>query len=86
MNIGAIYKNYDQLCELLEARKPYTKPACFIRGGKSKYLDESDFPAIKKIFPKAEIVTIPSAGHWVHIDAPERFTEIVVNFLNRNDN
>ncbi len=85
MNIGGIYKNYNQLCGALKAPRQYTKPACFIRGGKSKYIVESDIPAIKKLFPKAEIVTVPKASHWVHVDAPERFTEIVVDFLNRNE-
>lgn len=45
-------------------------PVIFIRGEKSAYLPAGDEPAIKRIFPAAEFVTIPGAGHWIHADAP----------------
>ncbi len=83
MNLKGVYDNYERLCEPLEIEGQFMKPACFIRGGKSKYIEASDVSDIKKIFPSAEILTIPNASHWVHIDAPQRFTETVVDFLNR---
>jgi pimeloyl-ACP methyl ester carboxylesterase len=38
---------------------------------------------IRQIFPQAAIATLPEAGHWVHVEAPEEFFQTVLNFLNR---
>jgi pimeloyl-ACP methyl ester carboxylesterase len=46
-------------------------PALFLRGERSPYLGEGDLPAIRALFPRAELVTVAGAGHWVHVDRPE---------------
>jgi pimeloyl-ACP methyl ester carboxylesterase len=83
MNLKAIHKNYDRLCKTIESRPGpgFGKPACFIRGGWSNYVTEIDFGTIVNVFPRVEIRTFGNAGHWVHVDAPERFTETVSKFL-----
>ena len=40
-----------------------------------------DLPVIGQLFPNAELVTIKDAGHWVHVDAPEEFSDTVLGFL-----
>jgi pimeloyl-ACP methyl ester carboxylesterase len=77
----AIDRNYDSLAGAIAAPRPFVKPACFIRGGRSNYIQEHDFPSILESFPHAEIHTIEQAGHWVHVDAPEPFLSLVTNFL-----
>jgi len=57
------------------------KPACFIRGGRSNLLDESDFPAIRACFLLAQFKTIANACHWVHFDAADEFYTMVTDFL-----
>ena len=52
----------------------------FMRGGKSNYILEEDYEAIKKVFPISKIHTIASAGHWIHAEAPEEFIEEVIGF------
>lgn len=42
---------------------------------------EDDYPLIKKIFPKAQFIVIPGAGHWVHSERPSEFLEALCNFL-----
>jgi len=74
-------ENYDNLCAALDVERPFLNPALFIRGGKSPYVSESDFALIRRLFPRAEMRTIPGAGHWVHADAPEEFARIVLEFL-----
>ena len=56
-------------------------PVLFIKGGDSDYIDKPDFPVISKIFPTADIVTIPNAGHWVHAEQTELFLKNVGYFL-----
>ncbi|MBI4524034.1 MAG: alpha/beta fold hydrolase [Deltaproteobacteria bacterium] len=83
INLNAIYKNDGELSKAVEQKRRFAKPACFIKAGRSNYLDKEDVAAIKKAFPKAEVITVPDAGHWIHVDAPEEFTRIVVDFLSR---
>lgn len=60
---------------------PFQGPALFIAGGRSEYIKSQYHPAIRTLFPKALIKTIEDAGHWIHIDQPERFLDIVRCFL-----
>jgi esterase len=79
--LDAIVENYDELTKAVTGEYPFTKPACFIRGGRSNFLVEEDTPLIRRDFPHAEFTTIASAGHWVHVDAPDEFYRIVTGFL-----
>lgn len=83
MHLEALHRNYDALGKAIEPQRGFKRPACFIRGGSSKYIQESDFAGIRDLFPSVEIFTVPNAGHWVNVDAPEEFSRIVVDFLNR---
>jgi pimeloyl-ACP methyl ester carboxylesterase len=56
-------------------------PVLFIRGEKSSYLQDEDIPAIKKIFPFADFVTIPGAGHWLHVEKPALLVKTLKYFL-----
>jgi pimeloyl-ACP methyl ester carboxylesterase len=33
------------------------------------------------LFPNAELVTIPGAGHWVHAEKPKELLEVLKGFL-----
>ena len=67
----------------LARERSFNKPTLFIRGGRSNYIEDDDVPLIRQMFPQAEIATLPEAGHWVHVEAPEEFFQTVLNFLNR---
>ena len=81
INLRGIAENYLRLREPVSASVPFTKPALFIRGGKSNYLNPEDEPLIRELFPQSEIQTIPDAGHWLHADQPEEFVKRVLKFL-----
>lgn len=55
-------------------------PVLFIRGERSSYIKDEDFPAIRKIFPQAEIITLPGAGHWLHAEKPGEFVRNILGF------
>jgi esterase len=84
INLGAIELNYDNLAMAIAPRAKFTRPACFIRGGRSNYIQDDDISLIHEIFPRAKIKTISHAGHWLHADATEEFLEIVTEFLSSN--
>ena len=81
MNLRGVADNYSRLGEVLSAGNRFDKPALFIRGGKSDYINAADETAIHGHFPAAKIQTIAAANHWVHADAPEEFVRLVLDFL-----
>eukprot|EP00794_Sanderia_malayensis_P019720 gene19720-21666_t len=60
----------------------YNGEVLFIGGTNSRYITEQEVPAILRFFPNAKICHIKDAGHWVHIEQPERFKEKVIHFIN----
>lgn len=81
LNLPAIFQNYELLNKSLDTTRVFEGPTLFIKGEKSDYISEEDRELIIKMFPRAEVVTVPGAGHWVHADAPEKVTEMVRKFL-----
>ncbi|NOY36965.1 MAG: alpha/beta fold hydrolase [Chlorobi bacterium] len=87
LNISALYHHLSDILKGLEqdplvAGKSFTGfPVLFIRGSHSTYIQDEDIKLISNIFPYAETVTIPDAGHWVHAEQPERFLKAVLSFL-----
>jgi len=59
----------------------YTGQTLFIRGAKSKYIQDSNSAEIFKLFPNSSIETIDGAGHWLHAEKPKEFIDIVKNFV-----
>lgn len=63
---------------------PSQLPTLFLVGGRSDYVQPADHARIKQLFPKAEIVTIPGAGHWLHSEQPAAFADAVSRWLETN--
>ncbi len=83
INLKALRRNYGEIVKGLDTQREFTKPTLFITGGKSSYVTIKDRKLIKRIFPHSKTITIARAGHWVHAEAPEEFSEIVLEFLER---
>lgn len=56
-------------------------PALFISGGDSEYIRTADLQMIRDIFPTAEVVSVPGAGHWVHAEQPALLVKTIRYFL-----
>ncbi len=56
-------------------------PVLFLKGEKSGYIQDEDYTRIRQFFPRAHIVTVPGAGHWLHAEEPELFLKNVEYFL-----
>ena len=82
MNLEVIYRNYERVNEAVgDGALTFDGPTCFIRGETSDYIADADEPGIRELFPEAEMVTIPGAGHWLHADKPDAFSKAVMRFL-----
>ena len=76
-----IEKNIEEIGKALSPDSVINVPVLFLRGERSGYINEKDIMEIKRIFPSAEIKTIPAAGHWVHAENPKTFLELALAFL-----
>jgi pimeloyl-ACP methyl ester carboxylesterase len=56
-------------------------PVIILKGELSRYMPEEDFRALRKIFPGAELIVIPKAGHWLNSDNPEAVEKSFLKFL-----
>lgn len=81
-NLQAIFQHYQEILAPLEADHVFDGPSLFIHGDRSNYVTEAQIPAIKALFPEAELQSIP-AGHWLHAENPNAFFSEVSEFLSR---
>ncbi|MTB53753.1 alpha/beta fold hydrolase [Lewinella sp. W8] len=82
MNLPVIHQDYEKIIGPLDlSAAPYEGPSLFIRGAKSGYVQDDDLPAIEANFPKAKLITVADAGHWVHAEQPDALRELVTTFL-----
>lgn len=56
---------------------PFKGETLFIAGEDSNYVKPAD---VGLLFPEAAIITLANAGHWLHIQQPDVFTELVEKF------
>ena len=59
----------------------YAGPTLVLAGERSDYVKPEHRAVFRALFPLARFVTLRNAGHWMHADQPEAFTEIVGGFL-----
>ena len=55
--------------------------ALFLYGDLSEYGVKKYKDTIKESFPLSEFAPIAKTGHWVHVEQPIKFLEIVTKFL-----
>ena len=82
MNITVLEANMRSILNALPEIEVFS-PTLFIKGANSNYILEEDYESIENIFLDSEIQSISGAGHWVHADSFEEFTERVIGFLLR---
>jgi esterase len=86
INATALLRNLDRIMDPIEPdnieKKEITGfPVYFLKGENSDYLPEIDFAGILKVFPAAEFIVVPGAGHWIHADNPEAVKQCFLRLL-----
>lgn len=80
VNAEAI-ENSDQRTEFNAGDRQYNRPALFIKGGQSPFIENEDLKLIQNLFPASKTVTIENAGHWLHYTAQDEFLNYVTSYL-----
>lgn len=81
MNLEVLKEHVSEVGEALPTHLKFEKDTLFLRGDRSEYIALSDEDAIKHQFPKAKMVTIKNAGHWLHAENPNDFFEETLDFI-----
>ncbi|MCU0354788.1 MAG: alpha/beta fold hydrolase [Cytophagales bacterium] len=80
-NLAAIDQDIENVGEALPAHFRYERPTLFIRGERSNYIRDDDWPLVLEHFPNARLETVTDAGHWVHAEKPAELLQLVNAFL-----
>ncbi len=83
MNLPLLYRDYDNILAAIDFDQQCEVETLFIRGANSRYILDEDIPAIQASLPNSTILTIPDAGHWVHVDKPNELFEQIISFIRR---
>ncbi|KAM6156731.1 sn-1-specific diacylglycerol lipase ABHD11 [Erethizon dorsatum] len=81
VNLDALAQHMDQILAFPQRQESYSGPTLFLIGGDSTFVQPSHHPEMKRLFPWAQMQTVPNAGHWVHADRPQDFVAAVKGFL-----
>lgn len=81
-NLKSLTKNNPEVGKvMLTDDISYSKPALFVRGEKSDYIQPEDHQLIKSFFNNVEIKSIPDTSHWLHVEKPDEFYRVASEFL-----
>jgi len=82
INLKVLKKNIVEIGKALPIHLRFEGDTLFLRGDRSDYIALSDEDLIIQHFPKAKIVSIKNAGHWLHAENPKEFYDTVMSFIN----
>ncbi|KAM6155851.1 sn-1-specific diacylglycerol lipase ABHD11 [Rhynchocyon petersi] len=81
LNLDALSQNVQEILNFPPHQDSYSGPTLFLLGGNSQFVLPSHHSEIKRLFPRAQMQTVPNAGHWIHADRPQDFMAAVRGFL-----
>ncbi|KIE59322.1 alpha/beta hydrolase [Methylacidiphilum kamchatkense Kam1] len=84
INLEGIRASIEKLNAFPDLHAYFPGRTLFIAGERSNYLEASSFHQLSFYFPKATVVKIRDAGHWVHFEKPKEFLEALIPFLKEN--
>ncbi|KAL0605562.1 Protein ABHD11 [Plecturocebus cupreus] len=81
VNLDALTQHLDKILAFPQRQESYLGPALFLCGGNSQFVHPSHHPEIMRLFPRAQMQTVPNAGHWIHAERPQDFIAAIRGFL-----
>ena len=80
-NIAVLKNAAEAIGAAIQSQKQYHQPTLFLYGENSNYINPKTDTEILKYFPKAEIIEIKGAGHWLHAEKPLLFFKTLTQWL-----
>ena len=82
INIEVLKNSGEAIGQAINSDKVFEKPSLFMIGANSDYVDKStDHQTIISYFPRAEMVEIKGAGHWIHAEQPKLFFDHLISWI-----
>ena len=81
VNLTSLIRNAVAISEFPVITCVSNTEALFLYGELSEYGVTEHKDTIKESFPLSEFAPVAKAGHWVHVEKPLKFLEIVSKFL-----
>lgn len=86
INSSSLLKNLEKIMTGIKRETDFNQqitgfPVIFLRGGDSDYIPKDDFRDILHVFPAAEIIDVPGAGHWIQVDKPDEVVKYIKRLL-----
>jgi len=81
INLESLIRNYQEILVGQAPQPPFPRPALFVKGGDSDYIQAEHWPVIQELFPAAVMRIIPRTGHWLHAEKPEVVAAAARRFL-----
>lgn len=85
LNLDVLGRDLERLggwpADRLDRAASYGGPVLWVAGETSPYVKDEYVAAMDRLFPSNRRVTVKGAGHWVHSEQPEVFTEVLRRFL-----
>lgn len=82
VNIAVLKNAAEAIGAPISSQNTFQYPTLFLYGEYSNYINpQNDRETILKAFPKAELMQIKGAGHWLHAEQPKVFFDILMQWL-----
>ena len=81
INVAVLKNAAEAIGAAIQSQKQYYQPTLFLYGENSNYINPMTDTEILKYFPKAEIIEIEGAGHWLHAEKPLLFFKTLTQWL-----
>lgn len=81
LNLPILHRHVEEIGSFPEIEKKANSRSLFISGSQSNYLLEEHHVKILTLFPHALFKSISGAGHWLHVEKPQRVIEAMREFL-----
>ncbi|NND00142.1 MAG: alpha/beta hydrolase, partial [Gammaproteobacteria bacterium] len=80
INLPVLHKFMPQITGFPEVHNSVANKALFIAGELSDYVLSRHHAGILELFPNSQFISIADAGHWLHVEQPQRVLEVVSEF------
>lgn len=81
LNLDVLGAEMDKILSFPQIDGQFDGPSLFLSGSLSDYVQSEHAETIKSLFPKAKMVKLRDAGHWLHAEKPREFEAATRYFL-----